>query len=122
MANSLNTNHGILQECVDRISEKMRDAVESGETYAAVTVNTECGWIDVSTDENDTVDVRVVHENNEEKDCPNITDALFDLIPCWCDIEDEVNSGDDEEECEYYDEWNDHGFASEADYYSWRYK
>jgi hypothetical protein len=122
MANSLNLQHGILQECFDRISEKMRDAVKDGEVYAAVTVNTECGWIDISTDEHDTVDVRVVHENNEEKDSPNITDALFNLVPYWCDIEDEVNSEDDEEdECEYYDEWNEHGFASEADYYQWRY-
>ena len=115
MANALNTNHGILQECFDRISEKMRDAVKDGEVYAAVTVDTECGWIDISTDEHDTVDVRVVHENNEEKDSPNITDALFKLVPYWCDIVDEVEP--DEE----YDEWNEHGFASEADYYQWRY-
>lgn len=116
MANALNTNHGILQECFDRISEKMRDAVESGEAYAAVTVDTECGWIDISTDEHDTVDVRVVHENNEEKDDPNITDALFKLVPYWCDIVDEVQEDDVE-----YDYWDEHGFASEADYYQWRY-
>ena len=121
MANSLNTNHGILQECFDRISEKMRDAVESGETYACVTVDTDCGWIDISTDEHDTVDVRVAHDN-EVRESPNITDALFNLVPYWCDIEDEINSEDDEEEeCDYYDEWNEHGFASEADYYQWRY-
>lgn len=115
MANALNTNHGILQECFDRISEKMRDAVESGETYAAVTVDTECGWIDISTDEHDTVDVRVAHDN-EVRESPNITDALFNLVPYWCDIEDEVN-----DENEEYDFWDEHGFASEADYYQWRY-
>lgn len=114
MANALNTNHGILQECFNRICEEMRSAVKNGEVYAAVTVNTDCGWIDIATDKHDAVDVRVVHENNEEKDSPNITDALFNLVPYWCDIEDEVN---DEE----YDEWNEHGFASEADYYQWRY-
>lgn len=121
MANTLNLNHGILQECFDRIGEKMRDAVENGETRAAVTVNTNCGSIDICTDDNDDVCVRVA-KGNGNRECPNIENALFNLVPYWCDVEDENTTDDEDEENEPYDEWNDHGFASEADYYSWRYR
>lgn len=76
-------------EMLDAINEAMTraiaDAKLNGEHSACYTHNTNDGYIDIWCDRYDK-EVVVCHDDNDH-DCPNIVQAIEDILPEWDDIE-----------------------------------
>ena len=113
-----NTKHKILDLCEEVIRDAMYEAIETGDTAATCTVETNDGYIDIMTDEKNQFYADVRHDKDELRNSPNLVSAIIKVIPYWDDVADEWDSNNEEQE---YDEWNEHGFANASDYYSYRY-
>ena len=112
-----------MENWIDKINEVLLDNYfdkrDGGEWPESV-----MGWYHFSDDSelevelfsNNTVKVYIYHcdENNERK-CPNIVDYIETNTPDWKDL----SSAYDEAAVEY-DEWQEHGFRDEADYWRWK--
>lgn len=61
---------------------------------------------------------------DDDKNHPNLEENVESYIKDKIDFEElyDVMADAYNKACEEYDEWNEHGFASASDYYSWRYK
>jgi hypothetical protein len=60
--------------------------------------------------------VVIVHDNDNEHDCPLLCKAIEEALPDWDAIEEEWQEENPEE-----DEYEAHGFRDEADYLNWKY-
>lgn len=60
---------------------------------------------------------------DDDKNHPNLEENVESYIKDKIDFEElyDVMADAYNKACEEYDEWNEHGFASASDYYSWRY-
>ena len=109
----------LVSKCYDALVEDNRDSIAAGDDSAVATVNTDDGYIDMCCDTESDISVLVYHDCNErEHSNTNIetflTMRLAERVDWW-GIEEDMK----EEEIEY-DIWNEHGFASAADYWSYR--
>lgn len=80
-----------INEIAEQIRAEIRESIISGETTAAITYDTENGWIDVSTNIYDEKIVVVCHDDDE---CENhktnrLEDAIEAAIPSWDSVEDD---------------------------------
>ena len=109
----------IKNECYDAMVEAIKSELDSEgidcASYAFATVDTNDGYIELSISRYDT-SVVIVHDNDNEHDCPLLCTAIEKALPDWYAIEDEWQAENPEE-----DEYEAHGFRDEADYLNWKY-
>lgn len=72
------------------ILEAMVDAIMDDQTNACATINTDAGYLDVWTNDDDDKCCVVCHDNNEHE-CPNLEEWAESIIPDWNDAIDEVD-------------------------------
>jgi hypothetical protein len=75
------------QEVKAAITEGIKDARINGEDYAIVTVNTNDGYIDISTSELDNNCAMVYHDVDLERTNANLEAWVENLIPDWWDLD-----------------------------------
>lgn len=109
----------IKNECYDAMVEAIKSELNSEgidcASYAFATVDTNDGYIELSISRYDT-SVVIVHDNDNEHDCPLLCKAIEEALPDWDVIEEEWQKENPEE-----DEYEAHGFRDEADYLNWKY-
>ena len=72
-------------------------------------------FIEVEMFKHSQPDVFIYHaDKGNERECPNLERYIQKSLPRWDDYLEAFN-----ESCEPYDEWNEHGFRDEADF--WHY-
>ena len=75
------------QEVREAITEGIKDSRINGEDYAIVTVNTNDGYIDISTNSEDNKCAMVYHDIDLERTNENLEAWIESLIPDWCDLD-----------------------------------
>ena len=78
-------------EIREAILEAMIESIESEETRACATIDTDDGYFDVSTNEDDEKDCCVWHDNDKSKSSPNLERWAESIIPDWADAADEAD-------------------------------
>lgn len=110
-----------MQELDKRIMNAFEDAFnESDPEYPPKSVHTDVifdddSCIEICINRNNDVEVNFYHSNSSERLCPNIEQYIQDNLPSWDDYY--------EAYCENnqpWDEWTEHGFRNEADYWKYR--
>lgn len=101
-------------EIYKSILDAMVEAIECEETTACVTVNTDAGYFDVSTNEDDEKCCVVWHDDNKGKDSPNLERWAEEIIPDWADAADEADwrHDDDEDDIDWRNDGLDPAFSS----------
>ena len=75
------------QEVREAITEGIKDARSNGEDYAIVTVDTNDGYIDISTNSEDNKCAMVYHDIDLERTNENLEAWVESLIPDWWDLD-----------------------------------
>lgn len=90
------------EEVRTKILEAMIEAIEDDDTTACVTIDTDAGYLDVCTNDDDEKVCMVCHDDNEH-DSPNLERWAEDIIPDWSDAVDEVDwrNGREEDDVDY---------------------
>ena len=90
--------HGIIQQCIDAVSDKIADAKRGGEQIAIIQVETfGGGWIIIETNNYDCTVCYAIHpdsSNERECDtlCANILEALPELEEIKVTTKEEINN------------------------------
>lgn len=84
-------------EIVKEITKAICEARIEGDNYACVTVNTDAGYFDISTNEQDEKVVIISHDLDYDKESPNLEKWVEGIVPDWWD----VDAPDDDEEDDY---------------------
>jgi len=71
-------------------------------------------FIEIELFRNNNTEVYYYHKENEDRQCPNITQYIEDNLYSWEELMDAYD------DAEPLDEWQANGFRDEADY--WRYR
>lgn len=79
------------QEIYEAAVEQMKEAIACEETTAYATINTDAGWLDISTNDADDKDCIVCHDDSDnENECRNIAEwVMQEVIPDWYDVVDD---------------------------------
>lgn len=108
--------HAFISAIAEKLREQMYEVVSEG-YYPRETdyeLETDAGTITVLVDRNDDVRATVWHDGTqEEHDCPIIADAVYNELPLWSDVEEDLKEAS-------MDIWQRNGFASEADFWNWK--
>lgn len=101
-------------EIREAILEAMIESIESEETRACATIDTDDGYFDVSTNEDDEKDCCVWHDNDKSKSSPNLERWAESIIPDWADAADEADwrHDDDEDDIDWRNDGLDPAFSS----------
>lgn len=97
----MSKQHKIVKQCAsalhDAIYDELSDWNDASSTTA--TVETGDGWIEISTNRIDEVEVCIFHGNaDNERECSTLAKAIKDALPCWDEVQREW-----EEENQYED-------------------
>ena len=86
------------KEIAEKMMEAMVGAIEYGETGACCTINTDAGYLDIYTNEDDEAECKVSHDNSN-KTSSNIEEWVESIVPDWDEAVDEVDyrNGRDED-------------------------
>lgn len=110
----------LINECaeamVEAINEECDDKGARDAQYASTAVNTNDGWIELDMDRWGNKHAIIAHDNGSDHECPLLCKAIEDALPDWHETVE-----DWERESINEDEWDEHGFADEADYLRYRY-
>lgn len=109
--------HAIVDKCSDALYKAFRHELDyfgSKAHSVCADIYGEDGVISISVDESG-IRVDVIH-NETDHESPTLKAVLSDSMPSWEDMLTDYY-GDSGQS----DEWDFHGFASEADYYHYRY-
>lgn len=101
-------------EIRDAMTKAIAEARTQGEDYACVTVNTNDGYIDLSTDDENCMDAVVWHDSGMQNANDNLEQWCIRQIPCWYDVE--------VQEDEPAGTGVDAGFASQNDFINYLYR
>lgn len=83
-----------LKEINDLVCEAVTEARCEGSNVAYITYNCNDGYIDISIDHNDTVEVAVCPYEDKGHEFPNIEKAIADTVTLWYDVEIDFDYGD----------------------------
>lgn len=73
-------------------------------------------FIEVTVSNTNTVSIILCHrDDNNSRDCPNVVDCLRRKLPNWSEFYEEFL--EQNRDC---NEWTEHGFRNEADYWHYR--
>lgn len=86
------------EEVRSQILEAMIAAIEYGDTGACCTINTDAGYLDIYTNEDDEAECKVSHDHSN-KTSSNIEEWVESIVPDWDEAVDEVDyrNGRDED-------------------------
>ena len=81
-----------ISEIAEQISIEIRESIANGDTTAAITYDTNDGWIDVTTNIYDEKIVVVCHDDDEREShkTDRLEAAIESAIPSWDSVEDEI--------------------------------
>ena len=71
-------------------------------------------FIEIELFRNNNTEVYYYHKENEDRQCPNITQYIEDNLYSWEELMDAYD------DAETLDEWQANGFRDEADYWQYR--
>lgn len=108
-----------MAQLTERMSEAFSDRFNGEYTTGGILADVHLddeSFLEVEIFANNTVDVYIYHRDEANKRaCPNVEKYIQDNMPSWRDYVDEYNDS-----CQPYDEWQEHGFRDEADYWRWK--
>lgn len=84
----------MVDECIDAITEAVRDAIAEDEDRAITSVSMTDGFVELSYTPTDDVSVIIIHDNDLDKTSPNLEKWLEKRLRyCvdWYRLEDEMN-------------------------------
>ena len=101
-----------LEEIIIKLDEALKEQHHQYPNDRYVETNLSIKNIDISViiDSYKGVEVSIINGEYTDRSYPNLEDYIAENIIKWDDLDD-----DD------YDEWDDHGFASEADYMRYKF-
>ncbi len=91
---------GMVDECIDAITEAVRYAIADEEDIAITGVSMNDGYIELSYSETEEAAVIIIHDNDVGKNSPNLEKWLEKKLQYsvdWCRIDDEMEEERDAE-------------------------
>lgn len=100
-------------EIYESIFDAMVDAIKSDETMVCITIDTDAGYFDLSTNENDEKCCAVWHDDID-RNSPNLERWAEGIIPDWADAADEADwrHDDDQDDIDFRSDGLDPAFSS----------
>ena len=86
------------KKITESMMEAMVEAIENDDTTACVTIDTDAGYLDIYTNEDDEAECKVSHDHSN-KTSSNIEEWVESIVPDWDEAVDEVDyrNGRDED-------------------------
>ena len=83
--------HRFIEDISKRLYDDMETIIRNRECcHSVVTYDTKDGFVDVTIDKDDCVDVFVFHNDERQHDDRNIIDAICESVPTWYDVRKDV--------------------------------
>lgn len=76
----------IVQKCYAEIVKGMIHSIDGGFGWTTVCVQTDCGFINITTNKFDNKDIRIGSYIPKKREYPNLCKEIADKIPSWHNV------------------------------------